>query len=82
MCTFQLNKMITTPMKLKLNKLDGQTNQPYLIENSFLDTLQSVRKNEPCDVIKGRDERRSGKENPLKRDGYIDVTRLIFSDTL
>ena len=27
MCTFQLNKMITIPMKLKFNKLDGQTNR-------------------------------------------------------
>ena len=29
-----------------------------------------------------RDELRSGKENPIKREGSIDVTRLIFSDTL
>ena len=46
------------------------------------ETLQSVRKNDPCDVIKGRDERRGGKGNPLKKDGSIDVPRLIFSDTL
>ena len=36
--------------------------------------LQTVRKNEPCDIIKGRAERRSGKGNPLER-----VTRQIFS---
>ena len=28
------------------------------------EALQSVYKNQPCDVIKIRDERRSGKENP------------------
>ena len=39
-------------------------------------------KNEPCDFIKGRDKRRSGKGNPLKRDGSIDVARLIFSASL
>ena len=36
------------------------------------------QKNEPCDVIKMRDERRSEKEKPLIRNGSIDVTRLIF----
>ena len=45
------------------------------------EALQSVRKNEPCDFKKMRDDRRSGKGNPLRRDGSIDVTRLIFSDT-
>ncbi len=32
----------------------------------------------PRDVIKMSDERRNGIGNPLKRDGSIDVTRLIF----
>ena len=35
----------------------------------------------PCDVIKMRDERRSGKGSPLKRDGSIDV-KGHFSRTL
>ena len=35
-------------------------------------------KNEPFDVIKRRDERRRRKGNPLKTDGSINVTRLIF----
>ena len=39
---------------------------------------KSVRKNELCDVIKGRDERRSGKGNLFKRDGSVGVTQLIF----
>ena len=38
-------------------------------------------KNEPCIVIKIRDERRIGEGNPLKRDGSIGVTRLIFLET-
>ena len=42
------------------------------------ETRQSSRKNEPFDVIKGRE---SGKGNPLKWDGSIDVTRLILSGT-
>ena len=47
-----------------------------------IETRQSGWKNEPSDVIKGREERRSWKETPFKRDGSIDVIRLIFSATL
>ena len=33
----------------------------------FIEALQSVRKNEPCDVIKMRDKRRSGNgRKPIK----------------
>ena len=39
-------------------------------------------KNEPCDVIKGREEGSIGKEKPFRRFGRIDATRLIISDTL
>ena len=55
----------------------------YKIYRETNETRQSVRQNEPGDVIKGRDENlRSGKGKPLKRDGSIDATRLILSDTL
>ena len=35
------------------------------------EALQSVSKDQPGDVIKMRDERRSGKGNPLRKDGFI-----------
>ena len=42
-------------------------------------TLQSVSKDQPCDVIKMRVERRSGKGNPLKRDGYYDRGNMVVN---
>ena len=41
----------------------------------YVEPRQSGLKNEPCDVIKMRDEERGEKGNTLKRDGSIDVTR-------
>ena len=70
-CTWNIKKenCVTKNVSLK-------TDLKALLEFEFHveKTLQSV--------IKGRDERRSGKENSLKRDASIDVTRLIFSNTL
>ena len=45
---------------------------------AYSEAIQRILKYMPCDVIKMRGERRSGKGNPLKRDRSIDVTRLIF----
>ena len=47
---------------------------------TYMETCREAQQtNEPCDVIKMRDDRGGGKG---KRDESIDVTRLIFSDTL